>query len=104
MCGVSMKDRFTNSDVRERCGLKDDEVARVEKSVIGFVGGGGTSWSTRPHNENGPDRIMRYHTLTEYRLDVTAFAFECRPTSESSGGPLPLHQILFLPERMAMHR
>ncbi|GBO99585.1 hypothetical protein EVAR_730_1 [Eumeta japonica] len=30
MCGVSLKDRCRNSVVRERCGLKEDVVSRVE--------------------------------------------------------------------------
>ncbi|GBP13100.1 hypothetical protein EVAR_93069_1 [Eumeta japonica] len=32
MCGVSHKDRCRNSDVRERCGLKEDVVTRVERA------------------------------------------------------------------------
>ncbi|GBP51118.1 hypothetical protein EVAR_31843_1 [Eumeta japonica] len=32
MCGVSRKDRCRNSDVRERCGLKED-VTRVERGL-----------------------------------------------------------------------
>ncbi|GBP86895.1 hypothetical protein EVAR_53095_1 [Eumeta japonica] len=31
MCGVSRKDKYRNSDVRERCGLKEDVVAIVER-------------------------------------------------------------------------
>ncbi|GBP74482.1 Mariner Mos1 transposase [Eumeta japonica] len=31
MCGVSRKDRCRNSDVRERCGSKEDVVTRVER-------------------------------------------------------------------------
>ncbi|GBP67384.1 hypothetical protein EVAR_43667_1 [Eumeta japonica] len=34
MCGVFRKDRCRNSDVRERCGLKDDVEARVEKDML----------------------------------------------------------------------
>ncbi|GBP38407.1 hypothetical protein EVAR_28204_1 [Eumeta japonica] len=30
MCGVSLKDRYRNSDVRERCGWKEHVVTRVE--------------------------------------------------------------------------
>ncbi|GBP81485.1 hypothetical protein EVAR_86166_1 [Eumeta japonica] len=45
MCGVSWKDRCRNSDVRERCDLKEDVVTRVEresraKSTQGVVGVG----------------------------------------------------------------
>ncbi|GBP27034.1 hypothetical protein EVAR_11269_1 [Eumeta japonica] len=32
MCGVSRKDRCRNSDVRARCGLKDDVVTGVERA------------------------------------------------------------------------
>ncbi|GBP38275.1 hypothetical protein EVAR_29219_1 [Eumeta japonica] len=31
ICGVSRKDRRKNSDLRERCGLKEDVVTRVER-------------------------------------------------------------------------
>ncbi|GBP12572.1 hypothetical protein EVAR_10237_1 [Eumeta japonica] len=31
MCAVSPKDRYRNSDVKERCGLEEDVVTRVEK-------------------------------------------------------------------------
>ncbi|GBP40489.1 hypothetical protein EVAR_30547_1 [Eumeta japonica] len=31
MCEVSLKDRCRNDDVRERCGLKEDVVTRVER-------------------------------------------------------------------------
>ncbi|GBP38186.1 hypothetical protein EVAR_18065_1 [Eumeta japonica] len=34
MCGVSRKDRCRNSDVRERCGLKDDVETRVERGML----------------------------------------------------------------------
>ncbi|GBP35201.1 hypothetical protein EVAR_18326_1 [Eumeta japonica] len=34
MCGVSLKDRGRNSDVRERCGLKEDVATRVERGVL----------------------------------------------------------------------
>ncbi|GBP89717.1 hypothetical protein EVAR_46820_1 [Eumeta japonica] len=34
-------------------------------------------------------RYHRYHTLTEYRQEVTAFAIAFRPESEYFGGPLP---------------
>ncbi|GBP89869.1 hypothetical protein EVAR_65758_1 [Eumeta japonica] len=33
MCGVSRKGRCRNSDVRERCGLKEGVVTRVERAV-----------------------------------------------------------------------
>ncbi|GBP37372.1 hypothetical protein EVAR_22834_1 [Eumeta japonica] len=33
-CGVSRKDRCRNSDVRERCGLKEDAVTRVERGML----------------------------------------------------------------------
>ncbi|GBP06245.1 hypothetical protein EVAR_3592_1 [Eumeta japonica] len=38
MCGVSRKDRCRNSDVRERCGLKDDVVTRVGRGVLRRLG------------------------------------------------------------------
>ncbi|GBP07999.1 hypothetical protein EVAR_78123_1 [Eumeta japonica] len=34
MCGVSQKDRRRNSDVKERCSLKEDVVTRVEKGIL----------------------------------------------------------------------
>ncbi|GBP34274.1 hypothetical protein EVAR_13413_1 [Eumeta japonica] len=34
MCGVSRKFRCRNSDVIERCGLKEDPVTRVEKDTL----------------------------------------------------------------------
>ncbi|GBP46351.1 hypothetical protein EVAR_39729_1 [Eumeta japonica] len=33
MCAVSRKDRRRNSDVIERCGLKEDVVTRVERGI-----------------------------------------------------------------------
>ncbi|GBP31368.1 hypothetical protein EVAR_13488_1 [Eumeta japonica] len=33
ICGVTLKDRSRNSDVRERCGLRDDVMTKVEKGV-----------------------------------------------------------------------
>ncbi|GBP50095.1 hypothetical protein EVAR_17356_1 [Eumeta japonica] len=38
MCGVSRKDRCRNSDVRERCGLKEGEVTRVESGMLRWFG------------------------------------------------------------------
>ncbi|GBP11099.1 hypothetical protein EVAR_79759_1 [Eumeta japonica] len=32
MCGMSRKDRCKNSDVRQRCGLKEDVVTKAERS------------------------------------------------------------------------
>ncbi|GBP73243.1 hypothetical protein EVAR_55009_1 [Eumeta japonica] len=32
--GESRKDRYRNSDVRERCGLKVDVVTRVERAIM----------------------------------------------------------------------
>ncbi|GBP00841.1 hypothetical protein EVAR_69134_1 [Eumeta japonica] len=37
MCGVSLKDRCRNSDVRERCGLQEDVVTRVERDMYAVV-------------------------------------------------------------------
>ncbi|GBP34950.1 WD repeat-containing protein 13 [Eumeta japonica] len=34
MCGVSRKDRCRNSDVRERCGLKEDVMTRGERGML----------------------------------------------------------------------
>ncbi|GBP35188.1 hypothetical protein EVAR_18313_1 [Eumeta japonica] len=34
MCRVSRRDRCRNSDVRERCGLKEDVAPRVERGVL----------------------------------------------------------------------
>ncbi|GBP19446.1 hypothetical protein EVAR_15794_1 [Eumeta japonica] len=36
MCGVSLKDKF--NDVTERCGLKEDVVARVERGMLWWFG------------------------------------------------------------------
>ncbi|GBP70363.1 hypothetical protein EVAR_51686_1 [Eumeta japonica] len=35
MCAVFQKDRCRDSDVRERCGLKEDVVTRVERVCCG---------------------------------------------------------------------
>ncbi|GBP83911.1 Vanin-like protein 2 [Eumeta japonica] len=37
MYGVSQKNRCGNSDVRERCGLKEDVVTRVERGMFGHL-------------------------------------------------------------------
>ncbi|GBP75640.1 hypothetical protein EVAR_28852_1 [Eumeta japonica] len=38
MCGVSGKDRCRNSDVIERCGLKEDVVTRVKTGMLRWFG------------------------------------------------------------------
>ncbi|GBP05609.1 hypothetical protein EVAR_3078_1 [Eumeta japonica] len=38
VCGVSQKDRCRNSDVRQRCGLKEDVVIRVERGMLRWFG------------------------------------------------------------------
>ncbi|GBP32165.1 hypothetical protein EVAR_80933_1 [Eumeta japonica] len=38
ICGVSRKDRCRNSDVRERCGLKENVVTRVEGGMLRWFG------------------------------------------------------------------
>ncbi|GBP28914.1 hypothetical protein EVAR_93559_1 [Eumeta japonica] len=38
MCGVSQKGRCRNCDVRERCGLKEGVVARVERDMLRWFG------------------------------------------------------------------
>ncbi|GBP22613.1 hypothetical protein EVAR_13893_1 [Eumeta japonica] len=38
MCGMPLKDRCRNSNVREHCGLEKDVVNRVEKSVLRWLG------------------------------------------------------------------
>ncbi|GBP88327.1 Cysteine dioxygenase type 1 [Eumeta japonica] len=38
MCGVSLKDRRRNSDVRERCGLKEVVVTRAERGTLRWFG------------------------------------------------------------------
>ncbi|GBP75715.1 hypothetical protein EVAR_58808_1 [Eumeta japonica] len=38
MCGVSRKDRCRNSDVRERCCLKEGVVTRVKRVILGWFG------------------------------------------------------------------
>ncbi|GBP57486.1 hypothetical protein EVAR_36138_1 [Eumeta japonica] len=38
MCEMSRKDRCRNSDVRERCGLKEDVVARAERGMLRWFG------------------------------------------------------------------
>ncbi|GBP51222.1 hypothetical protein EVAR_85434_1 [Eumeta japonica] len=40
MCGVSQKNRCRNSDIRERCGLKEDVVTRAEKVIRRRMAGG----------------------------------------------------------------
>ncbi|GBP07978.1 Macrophage colony-stimulating factor 1 receptor [Eumeta japonica] len=37
MCEVFLKDTCRNSDVRERCGFKEDVVTRIEKSMFGHL-------------------------------------------------------------------
>ncbi|GBP49942.1 hypothetical protein EVAR_37025_1 [Eumeta japonica] len=38
MSGVSRKDRCRNRDARERCGLKEDVVSRVDRGVLRRLG------------------------------------------------------------------
>ncbi|GBP05820.1 hypothetical protein EVAR_5121_1 [Eumeta japonica] len=56
-----------------------------------FKSGKAVLWSTLLQHENGSVRVVRYHTLTEYRHDFPAPFIVFRPVSESSDSPLPLH-------------
>ncbi|GBP82388.1 hypothetical protein EVAR_49697_1 [Eumeta japonica] len=38
MCEVPLKDRYRDSDIRERCGLKEHVVIRVEKGMLLWFG------------------------------------------------------------------
>ncbi|CAH1645106.1 unnamed protein product [Spodoptera littoralis] len=38
MCGLKLSDRVKNSVIRERCGLKDDVVTRIEKGMLRWFG------------------------------------------------------------------
>uniref|UniRef100_A0A2H1WZZ7 SFRICE_022573 n=1 Tax=Spodoptera frugiperda TaxID=7108 RepID=A0A2H1WZZ7_SPOFR len=38
MCGVKLSDRVKNSVVREKCGLKDDVVTRIERGMLRWFG------------------------------------------------------------------
>ncbi|GBP15383.1 hypothetical protein EVAR_80557_1 [Eumeta japonica] len=38
MCGVPQKDRCRNSDVRERCGWKEEVETRVERGMLRWFG------------------------------------------------------------------
>ncbi|GBP62830.1 hypothetical protein EVAR_44684_1 [Eumeta japonica] len=38
MCGVSRKDKCRNSDIRKRCGLKEDVVTGVDKCILRWFG------------------------------------------------------------------
>ncbi|GBP88290.1 hypothetical protein EVAR_66781_1 [Eumeta japonica] len=44
-------------------------------------------------HENQPAQLVRYHTLTKYRREVTASAVVFHPVRETSDDPLPLHRI-----------
>ncbi|GBP68141.1 hypothetical protein EVAR_46304_1 [Eumeta japonica] len=66
ICEVFLKDRCRNSDVRVRCGLKEDVVSRVVKgslrvcSVFGCVHGCGRPQRHSPHFCNGPQIDQNY--------------------------------------------
>ncbi|GBP26899.1 hypothetical protein EVAR_16481_1 [Eumeta japonica] len=38
MCGVSLKGKCRNSDVREQCGMKEDLLTRIEKDMLQWFG------------------------------------------------------------------
>ncbi|XP_049870886.1 uncharacterized protein LOC126370141 [Pectinophora gossypiella] len=38
ICGVKLSDRVRNSVIRQRCGVKDDIVTRIEKGMLGWFG------------------------------------------------------------------
>ncbi|GBP82383.1 hypothetical protein EVAR_55266_1 [Eumeta japonica] len=81
MCGVSLKDRCKNSDVRRRCGLKENIVTGAEK--FHDQGGGGTSEVFRKPVVEAMTRLGRGGpgcTSGESRHDPnTGFILEIRP-------------------------
>ncbi|GBP34821.1 hypothetical protein EVAR_21887_1 [Eumeta japonica] len=38
MCGLSLKEKYRNSDIRERCSLKEDVVTKVERGMLWWFG------------------------------------------------------------------
>ena len=38
MCGVTLNDRLRNDVIRDRCGLKEDVVTKVEKGMLRWFG------------------------------------------------------------------
>ncbi|GBP70539.1 hypothetical protein EVAR_47922_1 [Eumeta japonica] len=54
MCGVSRKDRCRKSDVRERCGLQEDVVTRVERGSINLTSCGPPTSTGNEVGEVGP--------------------------------------------------
>ncbi|GBP48776.1 Acid sphingomyelinase-like phosphodiesterase 3a [Eumeta japonica] len=76
MCGVSRKNKYGNSDVRERCGLKDDVVARAERDRA-------VSWAlvapaVSPRRDaaapaNPALRLYKFDTNTGKVLDYTQY-------------------------------
>ena len=38
MCGVSIVDRVRNEVIRERCGMKEDVVTRIDKGMLRWFG------------------------------------------------------------------
>ena len=66
MCGVTLKDRVRNSVIRERCGLKEDIMTRIEKGVLRWFG----------HVERMDDRRL---TKKIYKENVSGTAGRGRP-------------------------
>ncbi|GBP59576.1 hypothetical protein EVAR_44791_1 [Eumeta japonica] len=54
MYGVSLKDRCRNSDIRVRCGLKEDAVTKVEKGQLQGSG----------YNEYEPEFLSPLENIT----------------------------------------
>ena len=66
MCGVTLIDRVRNEIIRERCGLKEDVVTKVEKSILRWFG----------HVERINERRL---TKGIYMADVSGNAGRGRP-------------------------
>ncbi|GBP64384.1 Probable RNA-directed DNA polymerase from transposon BS [Eumeta japonica] len=104
--------------------LQESSIGHVTRRRHSHVPFGRTRamlWSTWLWHENKPTLLVRYHTFSERRHEVTAFAVSLCSESESSGGtlslsspqcllyhPLPFHHpfphpshTLFLPKRIS---
>ncbi|GBP84346.1 hypothetical protein EVAR_63837_1 [Eumeta japonica] len=92
MCGVSRKDRCRNSDLKERCVLKKDEVTKIEKGML--------RWFRYLERMNGR-RFMKQVYRANTCGDKVAKGHSRKSDEDYVGGILKKGQILSTRNRRA---
>ncbi|GBP89204.1 hypothetical protein EVAR_60383_1 [Eumeta japonica] len=85
MYGVSLKDKCKNSDVRERCGVREDVGTRVERGTLLWFGHLERVYAVRGLGLKGD--LMIY--MRDINSDVVGFEPSARVTLLSYTAPPP---------------